>query len=161
VFVQDFQVVDIPFGLAAEVVETDAGNLLRAALLAAQEEAARLRMTVAPPGWPGVLAQRVQIRYQELRRVPDGALLSFGWAAERGLSLVPLLEGDLVVTPMGDPNTHLVLRGCYEPVTGAPGWGVDPALAHRMAETVLRTFLDRLCIELRDAAKRYVDNVRT
>lgn len=145
VFVQDFQVVEAPYEEAVSRLRNDPVGLLRDALGAAQGEGERLRARVGPRSWPAVLARKVDVRVGPLRPVGDGAVLAFGWESRGAASLFPLLDADLEVAPLGSQETQVMLRGRYEPPGGAIGRRADELLLHRVAESTLRAFLERLC----------------
>ncbi|MHB1787269.1 MAG: hypothetical protein ACYCS7_14220, partial [Acidimicrobiales bacterium] len=85
-----------------------------------------------------------------LRAHGDGVLLAFSWDALGSTSLFPRLDADFEAAPLGMGRTQLVLRARYEPPGGALGRGVDRLLLHRVAESTLRAFLDRVCVGLAD-----------
>ncbi|SRR5579875_284832 len=147
-FVQDFQVMDVPFEEVVACLGAGTKALLGTALEGARAEGERLRSKVGPSGWPAVLSKTVEIRSTRLRRHGDCVLLSFCWVASGGASLFPALEGDLEVAPLGEGQTQLVLRGRYEPPGGALGRGLDRLVLHRLAESTIRAFLTSACAAL-------------
>ena len=66
------------------------------------------------------------------------------WEATGAPGLFPKMEGELVVAPVGPDVTQIALRGTYRPPLGAVGRAVDRALFHRIAETSIKRFVDRL-----------------
>lgn len=58
--------------------------------------------------------------------------------------LLPRLEADLEVGPLGGGRTQLAISARYRPPLGAVGRAVDRVLLHRVAEATVKDFLDRV-----------------
>ncbi|MCU1493620.1 MAG: hypothetical protein JWO62_1384 [Acidimicrobiaceae bacterium] len=155
-FIQDFQIIERRYDELVVALTAKAQALLGDALDTARFEGERLRVKVGPPGWPALVGKTVKIRPGRLRAHGDGVLLAFSWEAHGGASLFPRLDADLAVAPLGMGQTQIVLRARYEPPGGALGRNVDRLLLHRVAESTLRAFLERLCSGLdgREASPR-------
>ena len=149
-FVQDFQVLDHPCEQVLSCLEGGTDARLGAAFEGARVEGEHLLTRVGPAGWPAVLSKSVEIRSGPVRHHGDGALIPLNWEASAGASLFPRLDADLEVAPFGADRTQLVLRARYEPPGGALGRRLDRILLHRLAESTLRTFLDGLCVGVKD-----------
>lgn len=144
-FLQDFQVVDRPFGEVVERFTVDAEALLGGALDTARSEGERLRVRVGPPTWPALVAKTVEIRSGPVRVHGGSMLLPFTWEASGGASLFPRLDADIGAAPLGADRTEVVLRGSYDPPGGALGRAVDQLLLHRVAQSTVRAFLTTVC----------------
>jgi hypothetical protein len=145
-FVQDFMIVDRPAG---EVVdELHDGAVLGRAAEEAGEELSHLRVKVGPKSWPPLLAKTVEVTLGPVRRHDDATLLAFSWQASGHPSLFPALDADLEVSPLGESQSELSLRGRYEPPGGAPGRVADRLVLHRLADATVRAFLSRLALRL-------------
>ncbi|MHB8245541.1 MAG: hypothetical protein ACYDGN_09335 [Acidimicrobiales bacterium] len=147
-FIQDFQVIDQPYGDVVERLRAHAARVLTDAIGTAQQEGDRLRTRVGPSSWPAPLAKTVEIRPGTLRDHADGVIQPFVWDSPRATSLFPRLDADLEVAPFGTEQTRVTLRGRYEPPGGLIGRGADQLIFHRIAEATLRSFLLQLCAGL-------------
>ncbi len=177
-FVQEVALVDCPFDDVARRLAADAPGVLAAPAIppahpddlaggegnaaAGADQAGAPdgppRQRVRPGGWPSVLAPTVVVHVGPVRRREAALLVAFSWVPEgdRAASLLPSLDADLEVVPVGTSETALTLRGSYEPPAGALGRRVDGLVLHRLAEATVRSFLagvrDRL-----DPAVRHND----
>jgi hypothetical protein len=146
-FVQDFKIVDSPYEQVVPQFTSGMGSLLQEGLRPALTEGERLRIKVAPAGWPAALARTVEVHPGPVRDIEDGVLVAFSWeTGER--SLFPRLDADFEVVRFGPQQTLISLRGRYEPPAGEFGRHADELLAHRIAESTLRAFLDGVCARL-------------
>jgi hypothetical protein len=58
--------------------------------------------------------------------------------------LLPRLEADIEIGPLGQDRTQLAISARYRPPLGAVGRTIDRVLLHRVAEATLKDFLDRV-----------------
>jgi hypothetical protein len=147
-FVQDFTILDRPYEEVAAEVRGGIGVLLGAGIEETRAEGERLRVKVAPAGWPGVLAKTVEVRSGPVRARGNGQVVGFSWEAARGASLFPRLDADLEVAPFGIGETVLEIQARYEPPAGPLGRGSDRLLLHRLAESTVRAFLHAIASNL-------------
>ena len=145
-FVQDLMIVDRPAGEV--VAELRDGAILGRAAEEAGEALGDLRVKVGPKSWPPLLAKTVEVTLGPERQHDDVTLLAFSWRATGHPSLFPTLDADLEVSPLGDSQSELSLRGRYEPPGGAPGKVADRLVLHRLADATMRAFLSRLALRL-------------
>lgn len=176
-FVQEVALVDCPFDDVARRLAADAPGVLGAPALppshpggeltfgadgpvAAGEAGERPRRRVRPEGWPSVLAPTVVVRVGPVRRREAALLVAFSWAPEgdRAASLLPSLDADLEVVPVGTSETALTVRGFYEPPAGALGRRVDGLVLHRLAEATVRSFLAGVRDRLDPTVRRSEDD---
>jgi hypothetical protein len=150
VFVQDFEVIDLPFASVRSHLENPARaeTLLQRALRRARVQGEVIRGKVGPAGWPSMFSKRVRIWSGPLREHGDSVLLPLCWEATEGPSLFPRLDADLEAAPFGASQTQLFLRARYDPPGGAVGRRIDQMLLHRVAEATLRAFLTDICTAL-------------
>jgi hypothetical protein len=66
------------------------------------------------------------------------------WKASGHPGLVPALDADLEVAPLGSSRTQLAMSARYVPPFGTVGRAIDRALLSRVAEATLKDFLDRV-----------------
>jgi hypothetical protein len=77
-------------------------------------------------------------------RFPTKTLLPFTWRPTSGNGLLPDLDGDIELGPLGPGRTQLARSARYRPPLGTLGWAVDRVLLHRVAEATVKDFLDRV-----------------
>jgi hypothetical protein len=75
---------------------------------------------------------------------PSRLIVPLEWRPLSGRSLLPKLEGDLEVAPLGPNRTHVSLSARYRPPLGVVGQALDRALLHRVAEATAKDFVDRV-----------------
>jgi hypothetical protein len=73
------------------------------------------------------------------------------WEATGPDGLLPTLDGDLEVAPMGPYRSQLSISAMYTPPMGAFGRALDRALLHRVAEATVKDFLDRVAATMTDS----------
>ena len=151
-FVQDFQVLDTRFEAVAGYVDSHAEELVESALAGARIDGERLRARVGPAGFSSLFSKTVEIRLAPLRARGDSLVLSFRWSSIGGAPLFPRLEGELELAPLGEAQTEIQVHGQYDPPVGFLGRGLDRILLHRIAESTMRAFLNRICSSVRGAA---------
>ncbi len=66
------------------------------------------------------------------------------WEATGPTALFPKMEGSLIVAAVGPDLTQLAFRGSYDPPLGAIGRALDKVLMHRVAESSVKGFVDRI-----------------
>jgi uncharacterized membrane protein len=72
------------------------------------------------------------------------ASLPLTWEPDGLEGLLPRLDANLELGPLGEDRTQLAISARYRPPLGVLGQAVDRVLLHRMAEATLKDFLDRL-----------------
>ena len=90
------------------------------------------------------LARRVAVTLGSPVRFPSMTSLPLSWEPVGSQGLLPRLEADLEVGPLGEGRTQLAISARYRPPLGAVGRAVDRVLLHRVAEATVKDFLDRL-----------------
>ncbi len=96
----------------------------------------------------GRLQRRVVIELRDPIRVPSRTVLPMTWRAASKQSLFPVFEADVEVAELGPHRTQLAISARYRPPLGAVGAAIDRALLHRVAEAMVKEFLDRAGDEL-------------
>jgi hypothetical protein len=145
VFVQDFKILDRRFDEVAPRFADGIEHLLEAGLGPARQEGERIKLKVAPRGWPSALAKAVEIHPGRVRQKGDSVLVAFSWRSSGLASLFPSFDADVEVAPFGPDQTMVAVRGRYEPPGGALGAHANQLLLHRLAESTVRAFLDGMC----------------
>jgi hypothetical protein len=84
------------------------------------------------------------VKPADLAETADCARLGLRWEATGpGGGLFPALDADLTLTPASKTATLLALAGVYR-LPDPAGTGLDPAVARRIAEEAIGSFLSRL-----------------
>ncbi len=96
----------------------------------------------------GVVSKQVQLRAWPVARTEGVATMRVAWAATGVPGLFPEMDGDLVLAALGDELTQVALRGSYRPPLGRVGTVLDRALLHRIAESSVKEFVDRIAREI-------------
>ncbi|MEX0991259.1 MAG: hypothetical protein WD004_03190 [Actinomycetota bacterium] len=91
----------------------------------------------------GRLQKRVVIEFRDPIRFPSRTVLPMTWRAASNQSLFPVFEADVEVAELGPHRTQLAISARYRPPLGPVGAAIDRALLHRVAETMVKDFLDR------------------
>jgi hypothetical protein len=90
------------------------------------------------------LGRRVIITLGSPVRFPSMTSLPLSWEPIGGHGLLPRLEADLEVGPLGTGRTQLAISARYRPPLGVVGQAIDRVLLHRVAEATVKDFLDRV-----------------
>ncbi len=91
----------------------------------------------------GRIQKRVKIELLDPIRFPSRTVLPMTWRAASKQSLFPVFEADVEVAELGSHRTQLAISARYRPPLGAVGAAIDRALLHRVAEAMVKDFLDR------------------
>ncbi|HEX6677243.1 MAG TPA: SRPBCC family protein [Actinomycetes bacterium] len=94
------------------------------------------------------LGRRVAVSVGPPLRYPSKTLLPFTWRPASGTGLLPDLDGDIELGPLGPGHTQLAISGRYRPPLGSLGRAADRVLLHRVAEATVKDFLDRVAAAL-------------
>jgi len=90
------------------------------------------------------LGRRVTVELGAPVRFPSMTSLPLTWEPLGMGGLLPRLEADLEVGPLGEDRTQLAISARYRPPLGVVGRAVDRVLLHRVAEATVKDFLDRV-----------------
>jgi hypothetical protein len=98
------------------------------------------------------VSKRVEISVGEPRRRVAALYLPISWRATGPSGLFPVFEGELELAPLGERRTQLAISASYSPPLDGLGLIADWALLHRVAESTVKDFLDRVGQRLRSSA---------
>lgn len=70
--------------------------------------------------------------------------IPMSWIASSATGLFPRMDAEVVVSPLDAERTHLEFRGSYRPPLDGFGRLLDRLAFHRIAESTVRNFLERL-----------------
>jgi hypothetical protein len=108
----------------------------------AYREGEDLFARVGPPGAGYAKKVSLVISTPEIRTA--GIVYPVTWTASGAESLFPRLVADLVLSHIGSDRTKLSLQGTYDPPFGPLGRAVDRALLHKVAESTVQDWVDRV-----------------
>jgi hypothetical protein len=92
----------------------------------------------------GVVAREVEVSVGRAVRFPSKLAVPMTGEPAAGEALLPGLEADLEVGPLGPRRTQLGINATYTPPLGVIGRTADRLLLHRVAEATLKRFLDQV-----------------
>jgi hypothetical protein len=143
-FVRDEVSVDVGLEAARERLAKLDGWFLTAADDAYREGTAGL-VRVGPLGAAPGISRLVEVRFRSLAAQDHRVGLALRWEVRgAGGDLFPVLDADLVLTPAAENKTMLTLAGTYRPPLGGLGAEIDRLILHRIAESTIRNFLNRI-----------------
>jgi hypothetical protein len=143
-FVQYYGVVDRPFAEVSEDLIAMGNGLSVTANVAyrhGEELLARL-------SGPGAVAKTVVLELGEPVRAGDSTTVPLSWWATGTPGLFPTMDADLTAAALGPDLTQITFRGSYKPPLGIVGQVLDRTLLHRLAESSVKDFVDRVISEL-------------
>lgn len=119
----------------------EAGDRFDEWALAAHRRGEMLQMRVGPGG---ALTKRVVFTMSEPANAGDSRVFPVAWHPVGAGSLFPSLDAEIVVAPVGDGVTQLSFEGRYEPPFDGVGDLLHRAGFHRIAQSTVRDFVDRM-----------------
>lgn len=90
------------------------------------------------------VARRVAVEIGPPAHLGATVVIPLVWTPVHTAGLLPSLEADLEIAPLGAERTQLAISARYEPPLGMVGRAVNRAILHRVAEATLKDFLDRV-----------------
>lgn len=93
---------------------------------------------------PGPVAKTVRLTVGIPLVLEDETVIPLSWQATGVTRLFPKLEAELRLAPVSDRVSKLSLQGSYQPPLGALGEALDRAVLHRVAESTIKHFVDRI-----------------
>ncbi|HUO46734.1 MAG TPA: hypothetical protein VM470_07875 [Acidimicrobiia bacterium] len=96
------------------------------------------------------LASLVLFEIGNPQETVNGHNFSVQWRATGAASLFPRLQADLELADLGE-TVLVTLRGSYDPPLGEVGRLVDRAILGRVADATVKSWVDRLALELVDS----------
>lgn len=74
----------------------------------------------------------------------ESTTIPMSWIAASATGLFPRMDAEVVISRLNASLTHLEFRGSYRPPLEGVGRVLDRLAFHRIAESTVRNFLDRL-----------------
>lgn len=108
--------------------------------------------------------REVKVRVFALQKLGDTCVIPIAWTPIAESSMLPSLEGDIELSPLGDDYAQLAISASYRPPLGWLGAVSDRALMRRVAEATIKDFLDRVALRIeantpREEAKPSAPNI--
>ena len=110
----------------------------------AYREGEDMRASISIGKSPATVAKTVRMRVGDPVTEEGETSVPVVWEATGATSLFPKMEGSLILAAIGPDHTQLAFRGTYEPPLGALGRALDKVLMHRLAESSVKGFVDRI-----------------
>ena len=93
---------------------------------------------------PRFLNETVTLDVGRPVRSPNKTTIPLSWRATGAPGLFPVMNADLIIARLGPDMAQLGFSGSYEAPGGTIGQAIDQALLHRIAESSVKTFVDRI-----------------
>ena len=140
-FVRYFTLVPLHLGVVEHRLDALRGALEDWAGVA-YREGEELRAKVGPSVGCYAKEVRLVIGAAEIHRT--GLVYPISWTATGAQALFPKLNGELVLSHVGQEKTKLLLEATYQPPMGPLGRVVDRVLLGRFAESTVKNWVDQL-----------------
>jgi len=150
--VRDFVDISCPLETVSEHF-LDGGAWLSQLFDAAGHDGDALLIQIGPRWGGALVAHEVRVELGAQRHSDGGIVIPLAWKATTMQALLPELDGEIELVPLGESECRLSLSASYVPPLALLGRGLDRALLHRVAESTVRSFLRRLATSL-DGEKR-------
>jgi hypothetical protein len=147
--IHDFVDVNRPLEAVRGRFDGD-GRWLAPLASAAEEDGETLRLRIGPSWAAGRVAREVRVSLGPPHDRADSLVMPVAWKAVGLQALFPLLDGDVELAPLGVDRCRLSLSASYAPPLGELGIRLDRALLHRVAESTVRSFLNRVAKSLQE-----------
>jgi hypothetical protein len=94
--------------------------------------------------------RRGAVSVGEPRRMSQSMVVPLGWIASDQAGLLPKVEADLEIAPLGSKATQVSLSARYTPPLGVVGQVLDRTLMHHVAEAVVKDTTERIVAVIRE-----------
>jgi hypothetical protein len=143
-FARYFIEVPLPADQVERALLDSPAEWLSAIAGAAQERGNGLLAEVGVGPLEAGLRRRVSLRLGEPVRFPSMTSVPLTWEPVGLEGLLPRLDANIELGPLGEDRTQLAISARYQPPLGVVGHAIDRVLLHRVAEATLKDFLDRV-----------------
>jgi hypothetical protein len=147
IFIDDFVDVPLPLAVVRERF-VQAEQWLTDLAGAAEGDGDSMRILIGPSWVGGLVSRKVEVTLGPPRERGEARVMQLEWKAIGLTSALPVLNGDLELAPLGSGHCRLTLSASYLPPFGDFGRALDRALLHRVAQSTVRSFLERLASSL-------------
>ena len=144
----------VRIGLPLDTAAVRLANLTRGGGLAgashrAYRDGTEAMLRVGPLGDVPALTKLVHVRFLDPAWSERGMTVGFRWEAAGGTTaLFPVLDADLVLSPVSPGTCTLACSGVYRPPLGRVGAAADRAVMGRVAAATIRSLLQHLAAEI-------------
>ena len=149
--VHDFIEIPCPFDTVVDMLSSAEYELQVWASAAFQRGE---EMTVGPRS---VVSAPIELQVGSPVAGLETVTIPMAWIASSATRLFPRMDAEIIVSPLGATSTHLEFRGSYRPPLDGVGRLLDRLALHRVAESTVRNFLERLseavCVEIKARAE--------
>ena len=141
---------------AEEVCElfVGSGSWLEPLARAAEGEGEALFMRIGPSWVAGRVNHEVRVTLGLPRGRDDALVVPLAWEPSALRTLIPSLDGDLELAPLGSKLCRLTLSATYVPPLGELGARLDHALLHKVAASTVRAFLSQVATGVENQSER-------
>ena len=146
-FVRYFVELPFPFENVDAALTRDPDDWLPG-LATSAEEGGERRMAEVGFGNGVRVGRSVFVSVGTPGRMASKTLLPVSWRPASAEALLPAMDAEVEVAPMGPARTQLAITAQYTPPFGLLGRVADRALLHRVAEATIKDFLDRVAERL-------------
>ena len=142
-FVRSFVEISSPFPDVDAALTKDGAEWLPGVASSAGQGGER-RMTEVGFGDAVRVERPVIVTMGPPIRMSFKTLVPISWRPSSTEALLPGMEAEIELAPMGEDHTQLAMTASYTPPFGLLGRVADRALLHRVAEATIKDFLDRV-----------------
>jgi hypothetical protein len=143
-FARYFVEVPLPADQVERALLDSPAEWLSAIAGAAQERGDGLLVEVGVGPLEAGFRRHVFLRLGEPVRFPSMTSVPLTWEPVGLEGLLPRLDANIELGPLGEDRTQLAISARYQPPLGVVGHAIDRVLLHRVAEATLKDFLDRV-----------------
>jgi hypothetical protein len=143
VFVRSHTEVLLPFHEAEEAILGSPGDWVPGLVNSAEHMGEALLAEFGFETGGRRLEARVEVDIGPPLRLPSRLVLPMTWTPAEHPGLLPVFNADAEVAPLGSSRTQFAVSARYDPPLGVLGRTIDRAVLHRVAEAVIRDFVDR------------------
>jgi hypothetical protein len=141
--IQDFVEVDVPFEQVIDLLDQEPGEM---GVWAAAAYRRGERLAVGPGP---AMSTTVEMRIGPTLRGMETATIPIEWEASNAAAFFPHMMAELVVAPLPTGGSQVRFRGSYDAPLDGFGRVLDRLALHRIAESTVRSFLQRLAEAVR------------
>jgi hypothetical protein len=142
-FVRCYVEISAPYAEVDAALTSDGREWLPA-LAKSAEEGGEHRMAEVGFGKVVRVGRSVVVAVGEPARMEFKTLQPISWRPAHAEALLPAIDAEIEVAPMGSEHTQLAMTARYLPPFGLVGRVADRALLHRVAEATIKDFLERV-----------------
>ncbi len=142
-FIRYYLELDVPLDEVGRVLFADPSSWVPGVVRETDDRAQRLMTEVGFDVGDTRIDKEVEVDVGTPQVFPSKTLLPISWAPRGSERLLPQLDADIEIAPLGSGRTQLSMSARYRPPLGMVGKALDKALLHRVAEATIKDFLDR------------------